>query len=135
MADVTCQNGLGAACYYGALPAANDAILLVLIQLAGIQADDALRDYATLAAMLASGTGNKECTATNYARPSITSGTTVTYNQVGNYRDFGWPDRTIVGLGSNALQVVQKLIVCYQPVVGGPDFVLSQPNGSYRDAG
>lgn len=170
MGDVTCQMGLGAACELGRLPrkaaglAPADQLVLVLLQKVGqalgtTAGDAALRDHASLAAMLAAGTGNLECTTPSYTRVYITSGTTVTYDAVNKRRDFGWPAQTILGLGAatgtGALQQVQKLIVCYQPVIGsggdaaiqplvahdyfhvcdGNDFQLTQPNGSYRDVG
>lgn len=154
MADVTCRGGLGAAGYYAGLPGATDGLVLVLLQLTNLEADATLRDYASLSTLLA-GTSN-ECTAPNYTRKQITSGTSVTYDAGTNRVDCFFPAQTWTSLGSAVtLQQVQKLVVCYWPIVGtggdaaiipltahdyfhvcdGTDFQASMPNGFYRDAG
>lgn len=153
MADIVMNQGLGAARYYAGLPGASDGLVLVLLKSAGIEADETLRDYASLSALLA-GTSD-ECTAPNYVRKQITSGTTVTYTAASNRVDCFFPDQTITTLGSiGTAQQVQKLLVCYWPTVGtggdaailpltmhdyphicdGTDFLLSLPSGFYRDA-
>lgn len=153
MADIVMNQGLGAARYYAGLPAANDALVLVLLRSTSIEADATLRDYATLSALLA-GTSD-ECTAPNYTRKLITSGTTVTYDAATNRVDCFFPAQTITSLGSiGTLQQVSKLLVCYWPINGtggdaailpltmhdyvhacdGTDFQLNLPNGFYRDA-
>lgn len=54
MADVTFNVAKGRAVHYGTLPAANDALIAVPLESAGLEADATLVDYADLAALLAS---------------------------------------------------------------------------------
>lgn len=152
MADKVCAMGYGEAAYYARLPAASDALVLVLLKKTGIQSDSILQNYTNLASMIA---GSPECTAANYSRQQVTTGTTVTWDTVNRRKDCSFPPKTIATLGdSTTLQQVQKLVVCYWPTVGtggdsailpltfhdyfhvcdGTDFLLSLPSGFYRDA-
>lgn len=95
---------------YADLPLANDALILVLLQTTGLEADATLQDYATLSALLAA--SNDECTFTGYARRTLAS-VTVTPDNTGNTQSSdaadpsGW---TNTG-GSN--QGVGAAIICY----------------------
>jgi hypothetical protein len=159
--DQPCRAGVQAGAYYGALPAPNDALVLVLLQKVGDAAattagDNALSNYSTLAEMLSNG-GNVECNTQNYVRKQITSNVTTTWSG-GTLRrwDCYFPSQTILNLGSSAqLQQVQKLVVCYWPSVGsggdaailplahcdyfhvcdGTSFDLNLPQGYLRLAG
>lgn len=155
--SVVCASGYGAVRYYSTLPAANDALVLIFLQATGQQDDDTLRDYTTIAQVLAG--GNKECTATNYVRKTITSGATVTPDNTNNRVDVTLPSTTWSALGSmtgtNAQQAVNALLVAYQPdttsgsdstlllltkhyypfVCDGSDRIVPFPNGFYRAAG
>jgi hypothetical protein len=55
---------------YLELPAAADAVLLVLLKSGGLEADATLKDYDDLSALLAA--ANDECDFTGYARRTIT---------------------------------------------------------------
>lgn len=154
MADLVCQMGLGRAAYYLSLPAANDALVYVLLKKTNLEADDALRDYASLSTLLAGTTD--ECNATNYVRKVFTTGTTITYNAASNRVDCFVPSATWTSLGTSVeLQQVQKLLIGYWPTNGtggdaaiqpvtihdrfrvcdGNDFQVTLSAGAYRDAG
>lgn len=114
--SVVCRQGYGTTRYYATLPGTSDAIVLVLLQ-DGHQDDDVLRDYDYLSQVLAN-TANKECTAANYVRKSITSGATITVDNVNNRVDVGLPTQTWSTLGaisgSNSQQQIRAVLVCYQ---------------------
>ena len=152
MADLVCANGFGKAAYYAGLPGASDGLVLVLLKKAGIESNPTLQNYTSLSALLAA--SNDECNATNWVRPVITSGTTVTYDPTNKRVDCFFPAQTITALGTSvAQQEVQKLLVCYWPTVGsggdaailpltchdyyavlyGGDFQMAMPSGFYRD--
>lgn len=156
--NVVCREGYGAARYYATLPAASDAIQLIILQ-AGHQDDDLLRDYSTVAALLAGSSTNKRCTAPNYVDKQITSGTTVTPDNTNNRVDVDLPDTTWTALGAmtgtNSKQDQAAVLICYQPntstgsdstllilskhyypfVADGSDRIVPFPNGFYRAAG
>jgi hypothetical protein len=125
--SVVCRQGLGTTRYYAGLPGTNDAIVLVMLQ-SGHQDDDVLRDYDYVAQVLGN-SANKECTAANYARKQITSGATVTFDNVNNRVDVGLPTQTWVSLGAmtgtNSRQEIAAILVCYQAnVSSGTDSTL-----------
>jgi hypothetical protein len=61
--------------YYCSLPAANDAVVALLLKASGLEADATLQDYDTVSAILAA--SNDEETATGYARVTLSSVTSV----------------------------------------------------------
>jgi hypothetical protein len=154
---VVCRQGLGAARYYAGLPGTNDALVLMFLQ-AGHQDDDVLRDYDYVAQLLGNA-ANKECTALNYVRKTITSGATITPENVNNRIDVFLPTLTWSALGamtgSNSQQEIAALLVCYQAnvssgtdstlqvltkhyypfVADGSDRIVPFPAGFYRAAG
>lgn len=89
----------------------NDALLLVLLETTGLEADATLRDYDDLLALLA-GTSN-EATFTNYARKVLSSGVTITVDDTNNWVDIDFPDQTWVTAGPG--NAVSRLLVCYDP--------------------
>lgn len=155
--SVVCRQGYGATRYYATLPGSSDAIVLIFLQASGLQDDDVLRDYDTVAQVLAG--GNKECNAANYVRKQITSGATITLDNTNNRVDVGLPTTTWTALGAmtgaNSQQNIAKLLVCYQPntstgtdstllvlsahyypfIADGSDRIVPFPNGYYRAAG
>jgi hypothetical protein len=155
--SVVCRQGYGAARYYASLPGTNDALTFMFLQ-AGHEDDDILRDYDYLSQVLTVAQ-NKECTATNYVRKTITSGATVTLDNTNNRVDVGLPSVTWAALGAmtgtNAQQQVAALLVCYQAnvssgtdatlqvltkhyypfVADGSDRIVPFPSGFYRAAG
>lgn len=124
---VVCRQGYGAARYYASLPGTNDALVFILLQ-SGHQDDDVLRDYDFVSQLLA-GSGNLECTALNYARKSITSGSAITLDNTNNRVDVGLPTQTYTQLGaisgSNSQQQIRAVLVCYQAnTLSGTDSTL-----------
>jgi hypothetical protein len=100
--------------YYATLPAANDALIVVVLEAAGLEADATLKDYANLALLLA-GTTNEQ---TTMGRKTAT-GVTVTVNNATDLVDVDMADITWVAAAGNA---VGALLVCYDPdTTGGTD--------------
>lgn len=152
--NVVCRSGYGAVRYYTSLPATNDALVIVLLKLAGLQDDDVIRDHATLAPLLAA--SNDECDATGYVRKTVTSGTTITPDDTNNLVDCDLPDQTWTALGTfGTPQSIGAFLVCYDPdtttgddsqllvltkhyytkILDGSNMLLPLPNGFFRSAG
>lgn len=93
--------------YYATLPATNDALIIVVLEAAGLEADATLKDYDTLAALLA-GTTNEQ---TTMGRKTAT-GVTVTVNDATDLVDVDMDDLTWTAASGNA---VGALLVCYDP--------------------
>lgn len=116
MADFVFNIALGMEKRYASLPETSDALVIVLLKAAGLEADDVLRDYDTLSALLAA--SNDECDFTNYSpRKSITSVTPTVDDAADQYRavigDITW---TSAGGATN--NQIGKLLVCYDPATG-----------------
>lgn len=155
--SVACRQAYGAARYYVTLPNPNDALVLLFLQ-AGHQDDDVLRDYDYVSQVLGNA-ANKECTAPNYVRKTITSGATITFDNTNNRVDVQLPSTTWTALGAmtgtNAQQDVEALLVGYQAdtttgsdstllllgkayypfIADGSDRIVPFPSGFYRAAG
>lgn len=112
MADAVFNIALGKVAYYAGLPAANDALIVVLLKSSGLEANATLKDYDNLAALLA-GT-NDECTFTNYARKTVTA-VTVTVDDTNERVDCDIADQTWALAGGATNNAVAALIVCYDP--------------------
>lgn len=131
MADFTFNIALGKVKYYAELPAANDALIVALLETSGLEADATLRDYDDLAALLA-GASNEQ---TTMGRKTITSVTNAV-DDTNNRFESDFADPVWTGATGNA---VSKLLVCYDPdttagtdssiiPLTAHDFVLT-PNG------
>lgn len=119
MADGIFNIAKGKISYYATLPAANDALIVVLLKATGLEADDVLNNYDDLAALL--GASNDECDFTNYARKTLGS-VTVTVNDTSNLVDLDAADFTYVSAGGATNNGVGKLLICYDPdTTGGTD--------------
>lgn len=119
---------------YADLPAANDGLVWVLLVAAGLVSDATLRDYDTLADVLAG--ASDEATFTGYARQAATS-VSVTVDDANdrvdvNADDALWAPATAQALG--------KIGLAYDPDIAGgtdadliplfwDDFVLTTVNG------
>jgi hypothetical protein len=88
-----------------ALSAANDALVYVLLEATGLEADATLKDYDDLSALLA-GTSNEQ---TNQGRKSVTSAT-ITVDDTNDRVDIDIADQTYAALGGNA---TGKLLICW----------------------
>lgn len=107
MADFVFNIAKGRAAYYSTLPATNDALILVLLEATGIEADATLKDYDDLSSLLA-GTSNEQ---TTMGRKTITSAT-VTVNDTTDAVSVDIADQTWTAATGNA---TGKLLVCYDP--------------------
>src|SRR6266498_4308516 len=85
MADFVFNIAKGKIKYYAELPAANDALILVLCDTSGLETDATLKDYDNLSLLMA-GTTN-EMTFTGYARRTLT-GVSVTVDDTNDRTDF-----------------------------------------------
>jgi len=108
--------------YYLGLPAANDALVVVLLKAAGLVADATLADYDDLAALLAG--ASDEADFTSYARKTITSAT-ITPDDPNDRVDGDIADQVWDPAGGAANNSLGKLLVCYDPdTTGGTDSTL-----------
>jgi hypothetical protein len=109
----------GRTAYYATLPGANDALIVVLLKASGLEADDTLNNYDTLAALLAA--ANDEGDFTNYTRKTLGS-VTVTVDDTNNRADVDAADITYTAAGGASNNSIAKAIVCYDPdTTGGTD--------------
>lgn len=114
MADVIFNVAKGRIASYASLTAANDALIVVVLESAGLVSDAVMIDYDTLAAVLA-GPSNEQ---TTMGRKTAT-GVTVTVDDVNDRVDIDMSDITWTGATGNA---VGALVICYDPdTTGGTD--------------
>lgn len=120
MADGVFNISLGEVKRYAKLiDGANDALVVVLLQSSGLEADATLRDYDNLSVLLAA--SNDEATASNYVR-KIVSSTTITVDDTNNRVDIDIADQTWTALGGGVNNSLGKLLICYDPdTTGGTD--------------
>lgn len=101
------------------LGAANDALILVLLQTTGLEADGTLQDYTTLSAILAG--ANDECTFTGYARRTLAS-VVVAPDNTANTQSADAADPASWTNTGGAAQGCGAAIICYDPdTTGGTD--------------
>lgn len=114
MANLVTNIGKGRFVHYATLPLANDALIAVVLEASGLEADSALQDYTSLQALLA-GPSNEQ---TVMGRKTLT-GVTVSVNNstdiaTVNCDDLSWTLATGNPTG--------KLVICYDPdVTSGSD--------------
>lgn len=99
----------------------NSAFILVVLKASGLQSDDTLRDYDTLAAILAA--SNDEATNTGYARKVLNqaSGLVITVDDTNNRASVDFPDQTWTSVQATG-GAWGALLVCYDPdTTGGTD--------------
>ena len=92
---------------------ANDAIIALLLQSAGLEADTALRDHNEIAALLAA--TNDEATFTNYSRQTLT-GVTVTIDDTANTSDV---DAVNPAWSPQSNQALGAIVMAYDPDTTG----------------
>lgn len=96
---------------------ANEGLIAVVLEATGLEADAALQDHDTLAALLA-GSSNEQ---TTMGRKTL-SGVTVTVDDTANTAAFDAADITWTAATGNA---TGKLVICYDPdTTGGADSAL-----------
>jgi hypothetical protein len=104
----------GALAHYARLGAANDALIAVPIETAGLEADATLLDFDTLAAVVAGATNEQ----TTMGRKTLT-GVTVTVDDTNNRVDIDADDITWAAATGNP---VSKVVICYDDdTTGGTD--------------
>lgn len=99
---------------------ANSVITVVLLKV--VESDALLKDYATLAAILAG--SNTECNFTNYARKELNDSvlTAPAPDNTNDRQDADIPDLTWTAAGGATNNNVVKLIICYDgDSTGGAD--------------
>lgn len=131
MTDFVFNAAKGRAAYLAGLPAANDALIAVVVEAAGVETLATLRDYTDLAALLA-GSCNEQ---TAMARKTLT-GVTVTTDPVNDWVTVDCDDLVWASATGNPTGL---LVICYDADTGsgtdanltplvGLDFVAT-PNG------
>lgn len=115
MADGVFNIAKGKVAYYATLPAASDALVVVLLKSAGLEADDTLNNHDDLAALLAS--TNDEADFTNYTRKTLAA-VAVNVDDTNNWVDADAADFTYTAAGGAANNTVGKLLVCYDGDTG-----------------
>jgi hypothetical protein len=118
MADFIFNISLGKHMHYASLPAATDSLIVVLLKTAGLEADSALRDHDTLAALLAA--ANDEATFTNYVRKTLAASAPVV-DDAANRVDADAADITYTAAGGADNTAVSKAVICYVPASADPD--------------
>jgi hypothetical protein len=107
VANLTFNVALGSVAHLAGLPAANDALIAVPLAASGLVNDATMRDYTTLAAILA-GASNEQTTV---GRKALT-GVTVTVNQASDRVEVDCDDITYTAPGGDP---VGALVICYDP--------------------
>lgn len=110
MANIVMNIALGRFVYYATLPAASDGLVVIPLEASGLESDATLRDYDTVAALLA-GTTNEQ---TTMGRKVITS-VTVTVDDTNDRVDVDIADQTWTAATGNA---VGALLIAYDPATG-----------------
>lgn len=118
MADFQFNISHGRAAYYSTLPAANDALIAVLLKSSGIEADATLKDHDTLSSVLGV---SSECDFTNYSRKTLST-VSVAVDDTNDWVDIDADDITWSSAGGAANNAIGKLLICYDPdTTGGTD--------------
>jgi hypothetical protein len=107
MADLVTNIAKGRFIHYASLPGTNDGLVAVVLEASGVESDDALQDYDTLAALLAGASAEQ----TTMGRKPLTN-VTVTVDDTGNTASFDADDVTWTAAAGNA---TGKLVICYDP--------------------
>lgn len=107
MPNIVFNQALGRVAYYASLPAANDALIVVPIEATGIVTDAVMRDYDTLAAILA-GASNEQ---TTMGRKTLANVAT-TVDDANDRVAIDCDDVTWLTATGNA---VAALVICYDP--------------------
>lgn len=94
------------------------AAAFILVLLKASEADDTIRDYDDLAALLGAA-GNTEADFTNYARKTIDDADiTVTVDDTNNRMDVDIPDQTFTSAGNGTNNTLTDALFCYDADTG-----------------
>lgn len=114
MTDLIFNTAKGRIAHYADLRAPNDALMIVPIQAAGVEADATLRDHASLASILA-GTTDEQA---SMGRKTIT-GVTVSIDNAADVVTIAADDATWPAATGSALH---GFLICYVPdITAGTD--------------
>lgn len=114
MSDIVFNIAKGKAAYLAGLPATNDALILVPLESSGLVSDATMRDYDTLAAILAGATNEQ----TTIGRKTLAN-VTVTVDDTNDRVDVDADDVTYTAATGSAVGAV---VICYDPdTTGGTD--------------
>jgi hypothetical protein len=103
----------GKVAYYATLPAAADALIVVPIETTSIEADETLKDYDTLSALLA-GASNEQ--TSNMSRQTLASVTVTVSDTAGeNWVQVDAADPVFAAATGNAISAV---VICYDGDTG-----------------
>lgn len=120
MAPIVFNVAKGVWRHWFALPAANDALHILLLKASGLVSDDVLADYLDIATLLAG--ASDEADFTNYARKTLTSGIDIVQDNTNNRVDADIPDQTWNSAGGAGNNSLGKLVVAYDgDTTGGTD--------------
>ncbi|MFE2486050.1 hypothetical protein ACFXGR_22670 [Streptomyces mirabilis] len=119
MPNIVFNNALGRVAYLASLPAANDALIAVPIETAGIVSDAIMRDYHDLQTLLA-GASNEQATM---GRKSLT-GVTVTIDDAADRVAVDSADIVWTGATGNP---ISALVICYVPDSTAPSDATTIP--------
>jgi len=108
MADIVFNIAKGKVNRYADLPDAADALIVVLLKNAGLEADATLQDYDTLSAIL--GAANDEADFSGYTRKTLAS-ITVTPDDTNNRQDADAADPTAYTAAGSSQQIGKLLVV------------------------
>jgi hypothetical protein len=113
VADFVFNVAKGKVAYYAGLPAAADALIVVPIETTGIEADETMKDYDTLSALLA-GSSNEQ--VSNMTRQTLASVTVTVSDTAGeNWVQVDAADPVFAAATGNAISAV---IICYDGDTG-----------------
>ena len=105
MANFVFNNARGRIAHLATLPASNDAFIAVPLETTGLEADETLRDYSSLGALLA-GSSNEQ---TTMGRKTL-SGLWVSVDNTANTRTVTADTVTWTSASGNAISAV---VICY----------------------
>ncbi|MFF0512429.1 hypothetical protein [Streptomyces sp. NPDC004250] len=114
MANLVFNIALGRLAHYASLPATNDALIMVPLEASGLVDDATMRDYDTLAAVLA-GASNEQTTMTRKTLGTVTA----TVDDANDRVNMDAADVTWTAAAGAAIGAV---LICYDPdTTGGTD--------------
>lgn len=118
MGDIVFNVAKGRIAQYGDLSATNDALICVLLKSSGLVSDATMKDYDTLADVLAG--ASDEADFTGYARRTLSS-VTVTVDDSGDAVNVDAADPTAI-TNSGSSQAIGAALICYDgDTTGGTD--------------
>ena len=113
MADFVFNSMKGEFKTLAALPAANDGLIISLVETTGLETQPTLQDYDDLLALYA-GTSNEPAGGT-YVRKTVTASITAVVDDTNDRLDIDMPDLTWTGLTSTGNNPISRLLVSYDP--------------------